>query len=114
MSVTEVAERAEVSEGSVIGFCQTIGARGFQQIKLSLARELVQPVQFIHEDLTPDDDTAAVIEKVFQSDLQALRDTQNALDVHSLARAVEVTGSLHRRGCRRSPYRHGIGWLCHC
>ncbi|MBZ3691929.1 MurR/RpiR family transcriptional regulator [Phyllobacterium calauticae] len=96
MSVTEVAERAEVSEGSVIGFCQTIGARGFQQIKLSLARELVQPVQFIHEDLTPDDDTAAVIEKVFQSDLQALRDTQNALDVHSLARAVEVIRTARR------------------
>lgn len=96
MSVTEVAERAEVSEGSVIGFCQTIGARGFQQIKLSLARELVQPVQFIHEDLTPDDDTAAVIEKVFQSDLQALRDTRNALDVHSLARAVEAIRTARR------------------
>ena len=96
MSVTEVAERAEVSEGSVIGFCQTIGARGFQQIKLSLTRELVQPLQFIHEDLTPDDDTAAVIEKVFQSDLQALRDTQNALDVHSLARAVEVIRTARR------------------
>lgn len=96
MSVTEVAERSEASEGSVIGFCQAIGARGFQQIKIALARELVQPVQFIHEDLTPGDDTAAVIEKVFQSDLQALRDTQNALDVRALSKAVEAIRNAHR------------------
>lgn len=96
MSVTEVAERSEASEGSVIGFCQAIGARGFQQIKIALARELVQPVQFIHEDLTPGDDTAAVIEKVFQSDLQALRDTQNALDVRALSKAVEAIRNARR------------------
>lgn len=96
MSVTEIAERVEASEGSVIGFCQAIGARGFQQIKLSLARDLVQPVQFIHEDLTPDDGTDAVIEKVFQSDIQALHDTQKALDVAALSRAVQAIRKARR------------------
>ena len=96
MSVTEVAERAGASEGSVIGLCQSLGARGFQQVKISLARDLVQPVQFIHEDLTPEDDTALVIEKVFQSDLQALRDTQKALDVAALARAVQAIRKARR------------------
>lgn len=96
MSVTEVAERAEASEGSVIGFCQSIGARGFQQIKLSLARDLVQPVQFIHEDLSPSDSIASVVEKIFQSDLQALQDTQKALDITALSRAVEAIRKARR------------------
>jgi DNA-binding MurR/RpiR family transcriptional regulator len=96
MSVTEVAERSEASEGSVIGFCQMIGARGFQQIKLSLARDLVQPVQFIHEDLTPSDSIASVVEKIFQSDLQALQDTQKALDIAALSRAVDVIRKARR------------------
>ncbi|MFB9949024.1 MurR/RpiR family transcriptional regulator [Rhizobium puerariae] len=96
MSVTEVAEKAEASEGSVIGFCQSLGARGFQQIKIALARDLVQPVQFIHEDLTPGDDTATVVEKVFQSDLQALRDTRKALDIAALAKAVEAIRKASR------------------
>jgi DNA-binding MurR/RpiR family transcriptional regulator len=96
MSVTEVAERAEASEGSVIGFCQTIGARGFQQIKLSLARDLVQPVQFIHEDLAPSDSIASVVEKIFQSDLQALQDTQKALDITALSRAVDAIRKARR------------------
>jgi RpiR family transcriptional regulator, carbohydrate utilization regulator len=90
MSVTELAEKAEASEGSVIGFCQAIGARGFQQIKISLARDLVKPVQFIHEDLTPEDSTATVIEKIFQSDMQALLDTKNTLDVAALSKAVDA------------------------
>jgi RpiR family carbohydrate utilization transcriptional regulator len=96
MSVTEVAERAEASEGSVIGFCQAIGARGFQQIKLSLARDLVQPVQFIHEDLTPSDSIATVVEKIFQSDLQALQDTQKALDIQALSKAVDAIRKARR------------------
>ncbi|MBB3965404.1 MurR/RpiR family transcriptional regulator [Rhizobium metallidurans] len=96
MSVTEVAERSEASEGSVIGFCQSLGAKGFQQVKLALARDLVQPVQFIHEDLTQADSTGTVIEKIFQSGLQALQDTQKALDVSAIAQAVEAIRKASR------------------
>lgn len=96
MSVTEVAERAEASEGSVVGFCQLLGARGFQQIKIALARDLVQPVQFIHEDLTPADDIGTVVDKIFQSDLQALTDTQKALDRGEMARAVQAIRAAKR------------------
>ena len=67
MSVTEVAERAEASESSVVSLCQQIGMRGFQQLKTALARDLVQPIQFIHEDLAREDPTATVVEKSFRS-----------------------------------------------
>jgi RpiR family transcriptional regulator, carbohydrate utilization regulator len=90
MSVTEVAEGARASEGSVVGLCQQLGARGFQQLKLALARDLVRPVQFIHEDLTRDDDTSSVIEKIFRSDMQALQDTLKVLDTHAMDRAVQT------------------------
>jgi DNA-binding MurR/RpiR family transcriptional regulator len=96
MSVTEVAERAGSSEGSVIGLCQQLGARGFQQIKIALARDLVQPVQFIHEDLVPDDNLATVVEKIFRSDMQALLDTQKALDLGALGRAVAAIRKASR------------------
>jgi DNA-binding MurR/RpiR family transcriptional regulator len=88
MSVTEVAERTGASEGSVIALCQQLGARGFQQVKIALARDLVQPVQFIHEDLARSDDTGTVIEKIFRSDLQALHDTMKALDTGAMEAAV--------------------------
>jgi len=96
MSVTEVAERSGSSEGSVISLCQQLGARGFQQVKIAIARDLVQPVQFIHEDLEPNDDLATVVEKIFRSDLQALHDTQKALDLGQLARAVAAIRKASR------------------
>ncbi len=96
MSVTEVAERAGASEGSVVGLCQQVGARGFQQLKIGLARDLVQPVQFIHEDLAPDDPVPAVIDKIFRSNLQALQDTLNALDAGAMAEAVRLIVAASR------------------
>jgi RpiR family carbohydrate utilization transcriptional regulator len=96
MSVTEVAERSESSEGSVISLCQHLGARGFQHLKIAIARDLVQPVQFIHEDLEPSDDIATVVDKIFRSDLQALHDTHKALDVGAVARAVAAIRKASR------------------
>jgi RpiR family carbohydrate utilization transcriptional regulator len=96
MSVTEVAERTGSSEGSVVGLCQQVGARGFQQVKIALARDLVQPVQFIHEDLTQRDDLPTVVSKIFNSGLQAMRDTMNVLSVPDLSRAVDAIRKAKR------------------
>jgi len=84
MSVTELSEATGVSEGSVINFCRSIGLSGFQQMKLSLAQEIVQPVQFIHEDLERDDDMETICRKVFHSGIQALRDTLSVLEPAAL------------------------------
>jgi RpiR family carbohydrate utilization transcriptional regulator len=96
MTITELAERAEASEGSVIGLCKQLGATGFQQLKIVLAQELVQPVQFIHEDLEEADDAATVIGKIFGSNIQTLRDTMSVLNVDMLKRAVALVRQAER------------------
>jgi RpiR family carbohydrate utilization transcriptional regulator len=96
MSVTEVAERTGSSEGSVVSLCQQIGARGFQQLKIALARDLVQPVQFIHEDLARDDDVGTVAAKIIHSGMQAMQDTLKVLDAKALAKAVKAILAARR------------------
>ena len=103
MSVSEVAERTGSSEGSIVGLCKNLGATGFQQIKIALAQELVRPVQFIHEDLDPQDNATAVIRKIFNSNVQTLHDTEATLDAKAMERAVK----LFRRAERIEIY--GIG-----
>lgn len=103
MSVSEVAERTQSSEGSVVGFCKNLGATGFQQIKIALAQELVQPVQFIHEDLAEKDSVEDTVGKIFRSNVQTLHDTQASLDPKAMERAVQ----LIRRAKRIEIY--GIG-----
>ncbi|WP_078201442.1 SIS domain-containing protein [Cupriavidus necator] len=96
MSVSEVADRTGASEGSVVGVCKTLGATGFQQLKIALAQEIVRPVQLIHEDLEPGDNAATVVRKIFQSNVQTLHETQSALDVGALERAVRILKKAKR------------------
>jgi DNA-binding MurR/RpiR family transcriptional regulator len=96
MSVTELSEATGASEGSVINFCRKLGLSGFQQLKLSLAQETVQPVQFIHEDLERTDDADTVCRKIFHSGIQALRDSLSVLDPKSLVRAVDIFRAAKR------------------
>jgi DNA-binding MurR/RpiR family transcriptional regulator len=96
MSVTELSDTIGVSEGSIVNFSRTIGLSGFQHLKLSLAREVVQPVQFIHEDLSRSDDIGLVCRKVFHSGIQALRDSLSVLDPQSLEKAVGVIRTARR------------------
>ncbi|WP_339709310.1 MurR/RpiR family transcriptional regulator [uncultured Sphingosinicella sp.] len=96
MSVTELSEATAASEGSVINFCRSLGLTGFQHLKLSLAQEIVRPVQFIHEDLEKDDDLETVCRKVFHSGIQALRDTHSVLDPKALGQAVAAMRAARR------------------
>jgi RpiR family carbohydrate utilization transcriptional regulator len=96
MSVTELADRAGASEGSVVSLSRLLGAKGFHHLKIALARDLVQPVHMIHEDLTRDDDVATIVEKVFLGNIQALYDTLKILDRTAVARAVELILAAER------------------
>jgi len=96
MSVTELAEATESSEGSIINFAKALGLSGFQQLKLSLAQESVRPVQYIHEDLDPGDDLVTATQKIFHSGIQTLKDTLTVLDPKALARAVEIFRAAKR------------------
>lgn len=89
-SVTEVAEAAGVSEGTVVRLCQQLGVKGFQDLKLSLAYELIEPVKFIHEEVRLDDEISAVIQKVFRSDMRALEETLRVLDPAAMEQAVSI------------------------
>ncbi len=96
MSVTELSEATGASQGSVVNFCQNLGLSGFQQLKLSLAQAVVQPVQYIHEDLERSDDIETVCRKVFHGGIQALRDSMSALEPKSIAAAVQLMRSAKR------------------
>ncbi|MDH6147590.1 MULTISPECIES: MurR/RpiR family transcriptional regulator [Paraburkholderia] len=96
MSVSEVADRTGSSEGSVVGLCKSLGASGFQQIKIALAQEIVQPVQFIHEDLKQHDTVESTIRKIFQSNVQTLHDTQASLDANAMEKAVKLIRKARR------------------
>ncbi len=88
-SVNEVAAAAGVSEATVMRLCRLLGFRGFQDFKIALAREMVTPLQRLHEEVAEGDDPATIVHKVFQANLAALQDTLAVLDMPAMAAAAQ-------------------------
>ena len=103
MSITELAERSGASEGSVVGFCRRIGASGFQELKIMLARDLVAPLQFIQEDLHEGDTVDQVSDHIFAAHASSLAETRKLLTGKALGEAVAIL-----RGAQRVEV-YGIG-----
>jgi RpiR family transcriptional regulator, carbohydrate utilization regulator len=96
LTVTELAERTNTSESTVVRLCQKIGYKGYQEFKIVLARDLVEPTTEIYAAIEPADDLATVKTKVFQANAQALRDTIEVLDDEQLQRAVDAIAAARR------------------
>ncbi|MFZ5452695.1 MAG: MurR/RpiR family transcriptional regulator [Thermodesulfobacteriota bacterium] len=92
-SVNEVAAACGVSEATVMRFCRILGFRGFQDFKISLARELVPRP---HEEVTDDDDPANIVRKVFQAKSAALQDTLEVMEMAGMEAACRLLLNANR------------------
>ncbi len=96
LTVTELAERTQTSESTVVRLCQKIGYKGYQEFKIMLARDLVGPTEHVYETIEPTDSLVALKTKVFQANAQALKDTIEVLDDAELERAVGALAKARR------------------
>lgn len=96
MSVEELARLAGVSEGSVIALCQQIGAKGFSDVKIAIAREIAASRELLHEDIVRSDQTSDVIAKMAASHRTAIEDTSKVLDANCVERAVGILAFAER------------------
>jgi DNA-binding MurR/RpiR family transcriptional regulator len=74
----------------VVRFCQALGYKGYYELKIALARELIISPQQIYEEISLNDTVTTIKNKVFQSNILALQDTIKILNDRELERAVEV------------------------
>ena len=95
LTVTELAERTQTSESTVVRLCQKIGYKGYQEFKIMLARDLVGPTETVYEQIDSGDSLESLKTKVFQANAQALKDTIEVLSDAELTRAVDAI--LHAR-----------------
>ena len=96
MSITDLAEQTGSSEGSVVGLCQRFGIKGFQELKILLARDLVDPVRLIQEDLAEGDGFGEASERIFAAHVASLAETRKLLSKEALERAVGILREARR------------------
>ena len=95
-SVASLAEASGVSDATVIRTCKTLGFSSYQAFKVSLAVDIVTPIQAIHEDISPGDSTADIVDKVFRGNKYALDCTQSALNIEKLEEAADIIKNASR------------------
>jgi RpiR family carbohydrate utilization transcriptional regulator len=96
LTVTELAEKTNTSESTVVRLCQKIGYKGYQEFKIMLARDLVEPTNAIYAAIEPGDSLTTIKTKVFQANAQALRDTIEVLTDAELEAAVQAISTARR------------------
>ena len=96
MSVSELAEEASASEGSVIALCQQLLRRGFADLNIALAQEIAVGRSLLHEDVVATDDAATVARKIASSHAAAIEDTFKVLDPLEIDRAVGLLAAAER------------------
>lgn len=89
-TINQVADELDVAESTVFRFCQRIGLKGYQALKIALAAEVVTPMKDIHEKIIEGDNIGTVSEKVFRSNMKTLEDTMHIIDGNTFEKAVEL------------------------
>ena len=88
LSITALAKRVGVSDATVVKFCKRVGYKGFQDLKIRLAANVAVTPKPIYGEINRGDDIAAIKEKIFRINIQALEDTIRTLDSQALQKAV--------------------------
>lgn len=90
MTVSDLAALTDTSVGSVVRFCQDIGLRGFQDLKLRIATESVHERAVPPGDMLSSDHPAAVLAAVLQSSATAIHDATGTVDTDAFARIANA------------------------
>ncbi len=86
-SITNLAEDSGVSEPTVTRFCRKLGLSGFMELKLCIARDLPSG-SYLHENVSETDDLPVILEKLFNSCIEALKESLKQIDAETLQKAV--------------------------
>jgi DNA-binding MurR/RpiR family transcriptional regulator len=96
LSVTELADRTDTSEATVIRFAQRLGYSGYAALKIALTMDRRDSAAPLPSDLAPAADLPSLKRKILQVNIESLNDTAQLLDDAALAQAVEALTNAPR------------------
>jgi len=90
MSIATLAREVGVSEPTINRFSTGLGKKGFPDLKMALAAELARQHPGIAQDIDPDDSSAHVIAKIFETTRATLSRVQHQLDGSIVDKVVDI------------------------
>lgn len=96
LPMAELAERCGVGDTTIFRFCRRVRMDGYQDFKITLARELPLATPAIYAAVAAGDTLAQAAHKVIADDMRSLEDTLRVLDLQVLAQAVDALFAARR------------------
>lgn len=96
LSMTEVADRAGVSQPTIARFCRALGFSGFREFKIRLAQGVAAGVPAVYRDVRPDEPVPGVAAKVLDRTIGALIQVRNTLSSDAVAAAITLLAAARR------------------
>lgn len=95
-NIIELSEQIGVSEASVVRFCKAIGYKGYQEFKIKAAIDILPKDKHFNPVLEETDDVEHICMKIFRSEINALNQTLNGLDLEAVERAADAIYSANQ------------------
>ncbi|WP_029073843.1 MurR/RpiR family transcriptional regulator [Kaistia adipata] len=92
-----IAEATDVSEAMVVKITKKLGFDGYRGFRAALAEYNRLPAAGMHQDLSPDDTSRDIVQKVFRTSIHALEETLAILDLAAFDRAVDAIHGARQR-----------------
>lgn len=100
-NTTELAQKANVSQATVVRFCRSIGLSGFSQLKIRLYADASGVDEDLYTDITPDEDIRLIAEKLALRFNQSISQTVNHFDtavIEDVAKYLECCTTIYVYG----------------
>lgn len=95
-SITELAETCKSGEATVFRLCKKLGYKGYQELKIKIASEVVSPIEDIHEEIKEEDNSFIIMQKIFNSTIYSLNQTMKINDPQVIDEAIETLNKCNR------------------
>lgn len=89
-SIQHLAKLADVSEPTVVRFCRAIGCDGYHDFKLRLARSIASQDKFFFRDVSVEDTSRELSEKLIDSAIASMQHMRNQLDHSEVEAAIDL------------------------
>lgn len=90
-TVTEISKLCGVGEATIIRFCRKLGYKGFQDFKVSFAKEIsLTQNNVLSGPIDKDDSIETIARKFYTINLEVLKQTMSILDYDKITKCTEA------------------------
>lgn len=96
-SLKQIADDAGVSEAMVVKITKKLGFAGYRDFRTAVSQYNRQPTAEMHQELSVDDTSIEIVQKVFRTSINALEETLSILDMVAFDKAADLIHSAKHR-----------------